>query len=342
MHDRFASRRGALLLEVIVAMTILVASLAMIGAQLRGGVRNAIVGEELLQGSMLADRLAARLELDLALQQQVFDEQTREDDFGDQYPRWFWRLEIEPLIDQEAPVDNEIEDDPAAPVFEISLEILYQDDPLRPDDISDARVVRQVRMLKAAPTQIDLERDYGMAEEQIAQLQELMPNLDPENVNPQELIDELTRDPETMMTMMADILPLMQTLAAGGLSGTNGQQLDMGQLQQMMTQFGIDPSAVPGGIPGLEGLPGNLPEGIPGADGLRDQILDQINRQGGGSRTPTRPGRNDRTGNNNGPPASGDGNRNPRDNASSGEGGADDEIRNQIEEMIQLRNSGSR
>ena len=57
-------RRAALLLEIIVALTIMVSAMAFVGAQLIGGLRMVAYADQQARAGELADRMLAILELD--------------------------------------------------------------------------------------------------------------------------------------------------------------------------------------------------------------------------------------------------------------------------------------
>src|SRR5262245_14831444 len=90
-----AGRRAALLLEVVVALTILVALLGVLSEQLVSGLKMVSNGEEQTRASQLADRIMALLEIDPTTMQRVFVDQQSDGEFGDDYPGWYWRVLVE-------------------------------------------------------------------------------------------------------------------------------------------------------------------------------------------------------------------------------------------------------
>jgi len=194
--------RAALLLEVIVALTIMVAAMGILGAQLISGLRITEEAETQTRAAQLADRILTLLELDLQTVERFFAERTVEGDFGLQYPGWFWRAQVEQT------------DTPGLGL--VSVEVLRQPDYERRDSIEGATVVRQMHLLKADPGRIDLARDFGYSQEQIELITSTIPipGFDPANVNPQELV---ALDPATLLELLPALLPLLQQYAGGGM-----------------------------------------------------------------------------------------------------------------------------
>jgi hypothetical protein len=235
MADR-TLRGGALLLEVVVAMAIMVVTLALMGAQLRNGLEMTYGADDRTHGAFLADRLLATIELDLEQQRAIFEDQQREGDFGPRFPGYYWELIIEPLDEDEVGVPLVDEETGAETlVAQMTIDIYYQR-PLdglyeefggsRPDE---ARLLHSVHMVRASPPQIDLAEDFGMTEEQITGVTELIPEIDPQNFNPQELLQMIAADPESFLGVLGSdqLGPLLQQL---GLS-------DAGQLPQQLQEI---------------------------------------------------------------------------------------------------------
>ncbi|MCA9242334.1 MAG: hypothetical protein KDA32_00155 [Phycisphaerales bacterium] len=239
------NRRAVLLLEVIVALTIMVTALGLLGAQLISGVRMIEATEEQSRASQIADRLMARLDVDRAnFFLEVEPEITTDGDakvwsgrFGDANRGFFWRR-------TEAPVDPENIDNGLRVV---SIEVLRQTDRDKLDSIDGAAVVRELHMLQAAEEEgrIDMAEDFGATESELeffAGLTEQF-GLDPASFDPQEFVQALPRDPAELIAMVAAnpaLLQLFQTLGsgvmaggAGGAGGADGNPLD-----------GFDPGAL--------------------------------------------------------------------------------------------------
>ena len=238
-------RRAALLLEVLVALTILVAVLGVLSGQLVGGLKMVANGEEQTRASQLADRIMALLELDPTTMQRVFVDQQSDGEFGDDYPGWYWRVFVEPT--------------PTTGLGHVTIEVLHQPDASRRGDVDDARVVRRLHMLKADPGRIDLEKDFGVEQEMVESVmgQIPIPGLDPTALDPQQIV---SLDPAELMQLLPTLLPLLQQFGGGG--GNMQDLLKMlgggGDLQEML-----------GGMAGGGGRMG-------GADMLRNMIQQQL------------------------------------------------------------------
>src|SRR5262249_3392707 len=172
-------RRGALLLEVLVALTILVVALAVLGGQLSSGIQMTGQAEKQVRASQLADRIMSLVQLDPTIIEQVFTSGQTDGDFGDQYPGWFWRVSLEAT------------DVPG--LGAVTVQVLNQEDQQdkqKKGDISTARVVKQLHMLKADPGRVNLETDFGVDQEQIQQFASAVPipGFDPTAINVQAIV----------------------------------------------------------------------------------------------------------------------------------------------------------
>ncbi|MGE3316495.1 MAG: hypothetical protein AB7O26_15370 [Planctomycetaceae bacterium] len=271
--------RGGILLEVILALIIVTAAIGMLGGELIGGLKLVQYGDQQTRASELSERMLALLELDQDLVQRIFVDQEQEGDFGDQYPGYFWRIQLEP---------TEIEG-----LGQVVLEVLHNDDLDNPDNRGKAKVVTTYAMLKADPGRINLEEDFGISGPQLEQLNEFLPSLglDPNALDPQALA---SLDPMTLLALLPQILPLIQQLTGGQITGSGpGGELTIEDLMNMRDQL-----AGGEGIPGLPGMPGG---GADGGDGVPQQgsgpdgewtledLLD-LQEQLTGQRGPTGPG----------------------------------------------------
>jgi hypothetical protein len=251
-HGR--GRRAALLLEVVVALTILVAAMGILGAQLVGGLRITAQADEQARASQLADRILSLLSLDPAILQKFLEDPRQKGDFGEEeMPGWFWEAVIEP-----SGVEG---------LGRIQIDILYQDDARDRKNREGARIVKTVHLLKAAPKGIDLAADFGFTQEQIDQLAGNIPipDFDPSNLNPQALAQLIT--PETLMDLLPAMLPLIQQLGGGALPE------------------GVSPEDLLGMLSG-GGLPGGGGGGGSGDGGGPNPLLDLIEQQIGNQLSP--------------------------------------------------------
>ncbi len=245
--------RAVLLLEVVVALAVMVSAMGLLGAQLVGGIKMTMYAEEQTRATQLADRMLAVLELDPNTLQRFFEDREIDGDFDEQYVGWFWRATVEELPDDEN-------------LGRVTIEILHQRGYDSREDIEDAQVVRTLHMLKANPGRIDLAEDFGIPEEHLETLREVMPDLDPAALDPLALV---SLDPETLLELLPVILPLLQ-------------QFGMDKLPQGVTPDMLNDLLGGGFSPGdLSGLISGADLGSLGGGG-NDAILQLIQSQLGG------------------------------------------------------------
>lgn len=235
-------RRGALLLEIVIALAVLVGALGLLGSQLARGLDVAFESEERLRSELLMDQMLALVQLDPEIQQRVREAERVEDEFGDAYPGYFWRVQRTPVDEQDA-----------EGMQLVTVEVLWERGATRADSasIGSAEVVRRVGYLVAPPAKIDLVSEAGLSEEMADQLRQLipLPDFDPRAIDLQQLMAML--DPEMLQLIMSQLQPLLAQLGAGGLpSGMGG---------------------LPGGLPG-GGMPGNF-------DGMSEDELAEFIRR---------------------------------------------------------------
>jgi hypothetical protein len=300
---------------VLVALTILVFALGLLGAQLVGGVRLTAEADLQTRAGQLADRLLALLELDPQTAERFFGDRQVEGDFGQAHPGWFWRAMVEP---------TEVEG-----LGRVTIEILHQSDPRRQGDIREAVRVRRLHLLKADPARIDLARDFGVEEQKLEEWAAAIPipGLDPHALDPQRLV---SLEPALLLELLPQLLPLIQQFAPGlgqrleALAGGAELFSDPNQLRELLEGGPIPPEladlpaglpSIPGGLPGQitpprggQRTPGGM-SGLPGGSGRPEMrgggsrggvTIDELNRnRGGGARgggPRDRPGRDSNPG----------------------------------------------
>ena len=229
--------RAVLLLEVVVALAVMVTAMGFLGAQLVGGIRMTMYAEEQTRAAQLADRMLALLELDPNTVERFVAEREADGDFGEQYPEWFWRAYAEELEETE-----DLEEEQR--LSRVTVEILYQPGVGRDADIDEARVVRRLHLLKAAPGTIDLEEDFGVPAGQVESIMDAIREYWPDAITETGEIDLRVL---MQNTSIEDLFMLMPMLA--GLAGQS---------------FGGDGSLGPFSGEGFPGLPGGdaLPGGL--------------------------------------------------------------------------------
>ncbi len=254
-------RRAALLLEVVIALTIMVAAIGLLGAQLVNGLRMTAHGDLHTRAVELTDRILALLELDPQTQERVFLDEETEGDFGKQFRGWHWRAFVE-----ETDVIG---------LGQVTIQILYQADAERHDDIDDAKVVREVHLLKADPGRIDLAEDFGVPVEVVDELMASgLLGDDGGALDVPGLMNRFADDPQALLDVLVVI---RRFLGDAGLGGGAGEAPSAEQLQQFFERFGggVDPQALEDalgpGLPSIPRAPGDVPQiprgGGPPGDG---------------------------------------------------------------------------
>jgi len=175
VRDRSYSVRGVVLLEVVIAIGLLAVGLAVIGAQFQSSYLAAEQTDLTVRGMMLAESKLAELDTGL-----IIPEELIEQDFGALFPEFAWRMRIEPT--QTFDLNS------------VSIQILY--DPLRTHfeedyDFARAKVVQSLYTFRATPASIDLQRDFGLTDDDAAKLNERLPGglFDVNNINPRLFAD---------------------------------------------------------------------------------------------------------------------------------------------------------
>lgn len=313
MRSARKTGRASLLLEVVVALTVLVTAMGLLGAQLSGGLNMTAYARDQLAASQVADRILALIEFDPETQERLFsgEQDEFEDEFGqsededalwrvkDQFPGYFWRVTVQPLEP----------DDPDPQIKQVVVEILHQDHPEDYDTIDGARLVRRLAFLRARPTTIDTEElnldeldpealeGMGLPPEVTGQLPDLMSLLSMydtgQGIDLQRLIAMV--DQETLQQYM----PIIQALLAqngGGIPAEWQQFLQQGAgglTEQLSEEGALEQiqEAVGGGAPPRRG-PGRAPGARRGGGGRggNPATPPPSGRGGGGRRGGSRAG----------------------------------------------------
>lgn len=155
------ARHGAILLEVVLALGLLIFGMAVIGAQVRSALAAARECDMGMRAAMLTDTVLAELDANVIRPDLNDDEITG--DFGVRAPGFTWRIEIEPCDTPNlfmATIDigfsaDQVADQIASPTYEIDF-----DDP-------DVKIVRTAYRLYPTPPDVNMERDYGLTPEDL-------------------------------------------------------------------------------------------------------------------------------------------------------------------------------
>lgn len=254
MSITLRTRRASLLLEVVVAMTVLVSAMGLLGAQLSSGLNMTSYARDQLAASQIADRILALIEFDPETQERLFDgeQEEFEEEFGenedeyalwrvkDQFPGYFWRVTVMPLEP----------DEPDPEIKQVVVEILHQRNPEDYDSLDGARLVRKLAFLRARPTTIKTEElgldqldptaldGLGLPPEVSGLLPDLISQLSmfetADGIDLQQLISMV--DPE----LLREYMPIIQALLAqqGGGIPADWQQRVQDGVNQLSGQIG--------------------------------------------------------------------------------------------------------
>ncbi|MBK8914600.1 MAG: hypothetical protein IPM64_08355 [Phycisphaerales bacterium] len=257
---RRSRRRAALLLEVVVALTIVVAALGLLGGQIAGGLKLVQDAEVQTRAGEMGDRLLALLELDQELQKRIFVDNDMDGEFGEEYPGWFWQIQLEPAATEGLGI--------------VTLSVLF--DEKRGEDIGEGRVVRRLHMLKADPGRINFESDFGVPLEQIQTVTQgaLIPGFDPTAFDPQAL---LSLPPEQLLGLIMQLMPLLQQLPGGaGILSQFGAGGEGGPASPEQFREMLQGVAAGGAIPALPGAAPRAPAGSRDSGGNRDSAAGDL------------------------------------------------------------------
>lgn len=157
-HGR--GRGGYVLLETVIATGMLIVGLAVIGAQLQSSDRSLRTMDVRLRAMMLAEEQLGRLSLGLVKLDSL--ERVQDGDFGPRYPDFGWTLELE-----ESAIDG---------MYALRLDVWHarREEPYQADsfEFEAADPIFSAYALRAVPQPLDLGIDYGLNEEELAEVEE--------------------------------------------------------------------------------------------------------------------------------------------------------------------------
>jgi hypothetical protein len=194
-------RRGAALLEVVVALSILLVAMSVVGLTFRNGQRNAELTDEMTRAMMLTERLLAEMETGIL----EMEEREQSGWFGEEaMPGMSWRVLVNPHEDINGLVDVDIE--------------IHMGDPDGSDE--EHQLVLSTRVQRPEPRGIDFEKDFGLDQDQIDQLTEAIPG-------GVAVIDPTDFDVRSLASLDLDALvELLPTLIQAFGANIGGGQLD--------------------------------------------------------------------------------------------------------------------
>jgi uncharacterized membrane protein YgcG len=225
--DTRSGRRSAfVLMEILVALAVLILGMTVIGAQLNQSWKSARTTERDYTAILLAETKMAEFDTGLIIQ----DEEV-EGDWGALFPRFAWRIIIEP-----SGVDN---------LLAVTIQILFED--ARRDieldfDFEEAVVLYSVYTLRAVPARLDLTRDFGISEEAADKIAEAGADsgadvaLDPRDLDPavfrdmplEDLIEILPSLLQAMGMSMEDLMNMLPPEARAMIEATQGEFAEEG------------------------------------------------------------------------------------------------------------------
>lgn len=187
-------RGGYVLLETVVATSMLILGLAFIGGMIQDSHTALRRVERTMRARMLAEDFLTELERGLIELESV--DEIQEEEFGPRYPSWGWRLTI-----QETAV---------AELYMLTVEVLYQP---RSDideadfDFDDAEVLYTLHTLRPVPRPLNFAEDFGLTDEEFNDISEKLSQLgvdglDANNFDPA-ILSKLDFD------QLIDVLPVM-------------------------------------------------------------------------------------------------------------------------------------
>ncbi|MFQ5412917.1 MAG: hypothetical protein ACE5E6_00520 [Phycisphaerae bacterium] len=186
-------RRGYVLLETVIATGLLVLGLAVIGGQIQESVAS-------VRRMELGTRAAAMAEMQLAMLDTgliKFDtvDEVMEEAFGPRFPDFAWRI-----TRQETAVDD---------LFVLRQDVLYipHRDVAEDFDFDTAEVLNTFYLFRAAPRPVHFGEDFGIGEEELAELSEQLGLLGIEGLDPTQF------DPTIFAQLnVEDLLQVLPTL----------------------------------------------------------------------------------------------------------------------------------
>lgn len=220
-------RRGAMLLEVLLSLGLLIFGMAVVGMQIRSGLQMAERSDLRTRAVMLMETKFAEMEAGVLMPESYDDEMTG--GFGVKYPGFAWRMLVEP---------TDVDD-----LYQVQMQIWFSErtrkeqleDPELEVDYEEAgmRQVMAMYRLFAKPADVDLERDFGIPQDVLDELavQVPIPGFDPNNIDPRALS---SLDPE----ILEELLPMLEQIFGQGADINSINDLSRDQREQLRDAIG--------------------------------------------------------------------------------------------------------
>jgi len=236
------SRRGLVLLEVVISLGILMVTIAVVGLIFRNGQNDVDLAEKLSRAMIMSERLIAEIDTNSGLLNLDEREQSGYFRDGETLKDMSWKVTAEDSQRVEG-------------LLEVDVDIFIGD----PDaDVGEREFVMNTRIFRALPRGIDLENDFGLDEDQITQISDQIPGgsqfIDPNNFDPRALA---SMDMDTLIEMLPTLIAAFGADFAGGQLDqiiAAIQSGDTAALQQIAGERGVQ---IPGGAGGGQFGSGN-------------------------------------------------------------------------------------
>ncbi|MEK6643674.1 MAG: hypothetical protein AABZ08_07165 [Planctomycetota bacterium] len=236
------ARRAAALLEVVVALSILLLAMAMVGMAFRNGAMNVDRSEQTARAIQMTQRLLGELSTRVT----VVGEKEAAGSFGDEYPPdMCWRVAVTVADQLPGLLNLEIE--------------IFNGAPESKEE--ERQTILRTFSQQAVFVPINMQRDFGMTAEQLEQLTQAIPGgqavFDPTNFDPASIA-------RLDMDMLKELLPILMQAFGGQAVAENlgdimkavqtGDTSGLQDLAQKVQQGGQQPG---------QGASGQPPSGQP-------------------------------------------------------------------------------
>lgn len=233
------TRPGVVLLEVVLAVSLLLLAMALVGMAFRNGNEHVHRAERISRSMLLADRLLGELDigvLSVPVPQEGTPVQETTGTFGGEAAEGIsWRI---------AGTSN-----PDMPdVIALEVEVFEGAPDAQPDE---RKTIVLTHMFKALPKPINMQEDFGLTEEQTEQIKQAIPGgeqvFNPSSFNPQQIA-------KLDMDMLTQLLPvLIQAFGGEAVGGQLEELIRAAQRGDTSALQGLIKDAQNGQIPAPPG-----------------------------------------------------------------------------------------
>ncbi len=239
---------AAALLEVVIAISILLVAMSVVGAAFRNGAFNIEKAEQMTQAMIMTDRLLAHVDLGVV----PVEEQETVGWFAEEsIPNLSWKLAINRDINMPGMLKLDVQ--------------VYLGDPEGTD--AERQLLLTTHVLRAEPRAINFATDFGFTEEQMEQLTDAIPGgaavFDPTNFDPRSIA-------QLDLATLKELLPTLIQAFGGNMAGGDlgallkaAQEGDLSGLQELAGQLGEQSQQ--GALGQQPGAGGQPPPGVGGS-----------------------------------------------------------------------------